>query len=499
VTDRNAARTPPFNPSTSRASLGSYAVWAVMGQGAGQILSLLFFLVIARFVSQASFGLVAVSLAIVEMIRRLLFDPVTYAINAQGEVTNSDYDLCFNVLLITGGLGAAMLMVFASGVTAVIGSPAAAPVLRVTALILLAMSLAGTHGAWLVRAMRFRALAIRSTLSVVCGGVVGLGMAFAGYDLWSLVGQQLTINLFNIVTLWMSAKYRPRPAVTLPALRDLWQRVRHISLGAAWNSIASDADLFIVSAWFGPAVAGVYNAAKRIMLSANLMLGNAISSVALPALAGIADPQARSRAFLSGLTMASVVTAPAFAGLAATSPVLVHLLLGPRWHAAAPILSALAASGYLLSIAQFASLTLIVMQRTRLDSLTSAFAAAANIIAMLIAAQYGPIALASAFSIATLLALPIRLRFALNALGLGWRDTLTAVLPPAVAAGLMMTVLLAVGPLMSERLPAIMTLAALIALGGLVYIALLRLLAPSTFRSTYDITAEMVGRRKVLA
>jgi O-antigen/teichoic acid export membrane protein len=496
MTTRNRVHLPRTDFGASRASIGSNAVWAVIGQGAGQILSLLFFLIIARFVSQASFGLVAISLAIVEVIRRLLFDPVAYATNARGEVTDSDYDLCFNVLLITGGLGASILMVFASEVTRLVGSPDAAPVLRVTALILLAMSLAGTHGAWLARAMRFRALAVRATLSVVCGGIVGLGMAIAGYDLWSLVAQQLTINLFNVVTLWISASYRPRPIITLKGLRDLWQRVRHISLGAAWNSIASDADLFIVSAWFGPTVAGVYNAAKRIMLSANLMLGNAISSVALPTLAGIPDTKARGRAFLSGLTMTSVVTAPAFAGLAATSPILVHLLLGPRWHAAAPILSALAASGYLLSLAQFASLTLIVGQRTHFDSMTSALAASANIAVMVVAARFGPVALAAAFSTATLLVLPVRMGFALNALGLGWDTALTAILPPAVAAGLMMSALLAISAEFGEHLPPILTLASLIAIGMLVYLASLRLLAPRLFRSTYDITIEMMGRRK---
>lgn len=492
----SADHQPAAGPLPDRTRMGGHAAWAVMGQGAGQVLSLLFFLIIARFVSQASFGLLAISLAIVEVIRRLLFDPVANATNAQGAVTDRDYDLCFNVLLVTGGLGAAMLMVFAGQVTGLLGSPEAAPVLRVAALILLAMSLSGTHGAWLARAMHFRALAIRSTLSVVCGGVVGLGMALAGYDLWSLVGQQLTINLFNIVTLWASTPYRPRPIVTLAALRDLWQRVRHISMSAVWNAIASDADLFFASAWFGPAVAGVYNAAKRIMLSANLMLVNAISSVALPTLASIGEQRARGRAFLGGLTAASLVTAPAFAGLAAASPFVVDVLLGPRWHAAAPILAALAVSGYLLSLGQFATMTLLVERRTHLDSFTSALAAAATVVAMLFAAPHGPVALACAFSVATLVVLPVRMRFALTALGLGWGALLRALAPSAGAALLMMTGLIALRPLLDERLPRVAGLAVLIALGLGAYVALLRLLAPGLFRSSCQAALEMIGRRR---
>jgi len=223
---------------------------------------------------------------------------------------------------------------------------------------------------------------------------------------------------------------------------------------------------------------------------------NAISSVALPALAAIGTSPARGRAFLGGLTAASLVTAPAFAGLAAASPLVVDVLLGPRWHAATPILAALAVSGYLLSLGQFATLTLMVERRTHLDSLTSALAAAATVVAMLIAAPHGPVALAGAFSVATFVVLPVRMRFALVALGLGWGRLLRALAPSAGAALLMMGGLVAARPLLADRLPRIAALAVLIALGLVAYAALLRLLAPSLFRSTYDAAREMVGRRR---
>lgn len=480
----------------SRARMGGHAAWAVLGQGAGQMLSLLVFLVIARFVSQASFGLVAVSLAVVEVVRRLLIDPVTNATNARTEVSNRDYDLCFNVILILGGLSAGVVALSAAELTRLIGSPEAAPVLRVLSVILLVMGLAGTHGAWLARHMRFRALAVRSTLSVVAGGVVGLGMAFAGFDLWSLVGQQLTINLFNIITLWVSAPYRPRPWLPWAGLRDLWRRARHISLGAAWNAVATDADLFFASAWFGPAAAGIYNAAKRIMLSANMMLVNAISSVTLPALAGIADDRARARAFAGGLTMMSLAVAPAFAGLAAASPFLVHLLLGARWEASAPILTALAASGYLAALGQFASSALLVEQRSHHDALTSGVAAGANVAMLWIAAPHGPVALAAGVSMATLIVLPLRLRFAMHAMGLGWRTIGTALLPSVAAAIAMMAALFAMRPVLAAVLPGPVVLMVMIPAGMLLYGGLLRMVAPQLFRTTFATALEMAGRGK---
>ncbi|MGN6374710.1 MAG: oligosaccharide flippase family protein [Sphingomonas sp.] len=473
----------------SNASTARHAVWAVFGQGAGQMLSLVSFLVIARFVSQESFGLVAVSIATIEIVRRVVLDPVTYALTAKTDITERDYNVSLTLLAVLGTVTAAAMFALAGPLTALIGSPGAARPLHAMSVLLLAYGLSGTHGSWLARHMRFRALAMRSTGSVIAGGAIGIVMAINGFEYWSLVGQQLAISAISLATLWVATDWTPRLVLRWRDVVRTYHAVRHISLSAVWTSIGNDADLFFASAWFGPAVAGIYNAAKRIMLSANLILVQAISAVTLSAFANLEHDHHRRKEFRAGLAFTSAVTAPAFGGLAVTAPEIVHVILGPRWAAVAPILAALSASGYLLSLGIIATSVLLVARRTQLDSLSSAVAAAANVLTFLAVVRFGPIALAITVSATALIVAPMRLGFALRVLDGRWSDIVSAVAPSTAATAAMLGGVFAARDAIPAGWPPIAALALLSGVGVVLYLVVLRLAA----RPLFDLMLGAVG------
>jgi len=476
-------------------SAGRSAIWAVLGQGVGQALSLLIFLVIARFVAQASFGIVAVSLASIEFIRRALLDPITFVVTAKPKVEERDFSVCFSILVVLSVAATSLLLVCAPLVAWLIGSPQAGSTLRSVAVMLLGFGVAGSQGAWLVRGMQFRALALRSIASVVAGGIVGITMALNGFDLWSLVAQQVTINLVGAAILWLTSGWRPHFTLSWADARDSFRRARHISMSAIWTSIANDADLFFASAFFGPTAAGVYNAGKRILLTANLLLVSTISAVTLPILANLEHDRERGASFLDGLRMASVGTAPAFIGLAVASQDLVHIILGPHWMAVGPIIAAMAFSGYAFSIGQFATSVLLVAQRAHLDSRTSAISALLNVVAFVLVVRFGPVALAATVSITTLCVVPIRVRFALKELDLHWPQVFEALLPSIIASSAMAISVLSLRLLLPADLAAILRLTASISYGIIVYALWLRIFAPNLFRMTMAASSEAIGIR----
>lgn len=453
-----------------------------MGQGVAQGLSLVMFLALARYISKSDFGLVAVSLTLVEFVRRVIIDPSTVALNARTVIVERDYDVCLSLLLIVSVVGSVLLCMFAGPIMTLIGTPKAASTLQIVALLLIALGLAATHGAWLARHMEFRTLALRAIVSVLIGGAVGIGMAIAGFGLWSLVGQQFAINIVNVATLWLFVDWKPRLIFSWADTRRTLVRTRHIALSAVWNSVANDSDLLFAAAFFGPAVAGIFNAAKRIMLAANLVLVNAISSVALPTLADLEHGGRRDEAFRRGLTIASVVTAPVFAGIAATAPEVIHLLLGSNWIDAAPILAALALSGYCLAIAQFATMILLISEQSHLDSRSSALTAIVKVAAYALAVRSGPLTLALAVSVTTMAAAPVRMRYALRHLDVSWRDVGRALLPSFVGAWAMAAALLMVRHALPVQMAPVLTLAIMVPVGMAVYLAVLGVLSPEIFR-----------------
>jgi O-antigen/teichoic acid export membrane protein len=211
------------------------------------------------------------------------------------------------------------------------------------------------------------------------------------------------------------------------------------------------------------------------------MLVHTISAVTLSAFANMPDDDRRRDEFCGSLRFTSAITAPAFAGMAATAPEIVHVILGDRWAAAAPILSALSLSGYLLSLGIIATSVLLVVKRSHLDSLSSAVAAVANIVIFLAVIRFGPVALAITVSITALLLVPVRLGFALHALGGKWRDAWRALLPSLSATCIMLGGLLIVRAILPAGQLAVVDLAALSATGALLYLGALRLVSKTLF------------------
>ena len=307
-------------------------------------------------------------------------------------------------------------------------------------------------------------------------------MAINNFGLWSLVGQQFAINIVNVIALWLFVDWKPKLTLSLADTRSTARRTRHIASSAIWNSVANDSDLLFVAAYLGPAVAGTFNAAKRIMLAANLVLVNAISAVALPTLADVEQGSQREQAFLLSLTIASVVTAPVFAGIAAMAPEIVLLLLGQGWSDAAPILAALALSGYCLVVAQFATVILLISEQSHLDSFSSGLTAVVKLMVYALAVRSGPVALALAVSATTLAGAPVRMRYALQHLGLTWGNLSRALTPSFVAAGSMAAAVFLVRQTLPSSLPPLLYLVILVPIGVSAYLALLRILSPNIFR-----------------
>lgn len=479
--------------------LGHGAFWSMLGQASGQGLSLVLFLVIARFVSKESFGVLAVSLALIEFVRRMTIDPIALAVNADPHATDRDYDACFTLIISISVALTAAIFSLAGPIATLIGSPGIADALRAVSVIMLAMGLWRTHEAWLARHLQFRALALRSVISVTAGGVVGIWMAVKGFGVWSLVGQQLTIAVVAVTLLWAVTPWRPRLVYAPDSFRKNLRQSRFIAISAFWNNLSNDADIFFISSLSGSAAAGAYNAGKRILLAANLMLVNSISAVTLPALSGAGSRTAQQTTFIGGIALTSALTAPAFMGLAVTAPAIVAVILGPEWHDVGLILTALALSGYLLSLSQFATSVLLVEQRSGLDSICSAIATVLSISAFILFARFGAPAVAISVSATALIIFPLRAGLAMRLIAVRPKSLILALLPSLIAAAAMGGILLAATQLLEGAFGPLGMLIALLLLGVGAYALALTLLAPSMVRMISRTALAMVAPGKMAA
>lgn len=404
-------------------SLGRGAMWSILNGFAAQGLSLLVFLITARFVSKEAFGIMAVSLLTVEAFRQVIITGFATTLAAKKDPSEHDYNACFLLIFASGAIAAAGLFVLAEPISGLLGHPEITDTLRYICLILLTAGLSQTHEIWLMKHIMFKTQAVRAVVSVLVGGGVGIYMAVNGYGLNALIAQQVVTAVTTVVFLWWATSWRPGLKTDKASVSYMIHYSKYIFMSRAVGFAGTQSDIFFASHYLGAAATGSYNAAKRILLAIGITLTSALGSVTMPALAAVGHGNENlGKGFMRASTLTSLITAPLYLGLFVLADDAVRILIGEEWLDAAPILSALVIASYLTSVGQYNNTIFLVCGKPQWEMTLNIVYTAANIALFVWLARYGAVVLAAAFSLRALALYPAGLLPALKLTNISvWR------------------------------------------------------------------------------
>ena len=480
----------------SARNIGRSALWSICNQSLGQLLVFAVFLVTARFVSKEAFGIMATALFAVELFRQIFIESIGTTFLSKQAPSADDYNAGFFIILVGGALSALILFAFAGPIAEAFDNSHMATSLRWISLLLLTTGLSKMHEVWLTKHLQFKSLAIRSVSSVCIGGAVGIFMAIEGCGIDSLIAQQIVTGVVGLVWLWSACEWRPALRVRRNNVTSIIRYSRFVSLNSIASMLSTQGDVLLSSFYLGPAATGVYNAAKRLMTAAMLVISSGLNSVALPAQAAFADDVSSSqRSYLRCVGFTAILTAPLFAGLAALSLDVIELLMGQKWLDAAPVLAILAVTGFNRSIEQYSGNVLLIRHKAHWLTTIGFVNAAVNVGILFIFARYGLISLAAAFTAKTLLMSPVPTRIALRLLDLSASAYLRRIGPPLLVS-LAMAAFIAMAR-NALRLNAISNIALFVPLGALFYAALLCLFDRDAFREGLAFLQKVTGKSAI--
>src|SRR6185503_9524647 len=120
--------------------------------------------------------------------------------------------------------------------------------------------------------------------------------------------------------------------LTFRQTRELFAFGVPMALGALCAFASRRWDNLMVSRFFGPGPAGMYNLAYNLADVPAIQVGEQVGDVLLPSFARL-DPERRPAALLRSLSLLALVVFPLAVGLGVVAPTLVAVLLDARWHA----------------------------------------------------------------------------------------------------------------------------------------------------------------------
>lgn len=454
-------------------------LWTTVQSWGKRLASLLTFVVVARLLSPDEFGVVALALVFISLFTVVQESGFAQAIVQREALEDEHLDTAFWFSLAMGTGFMLALLAAAPALASVLDSPRLEGVLRCLSPMFVLSGLKSTPSAVLQRALRFKVLALRDTLSAVVGGVVGVVMALSDFGVYALVGQQLAQAGVAVATLWTATTWRPAARFSRRHLRDLY-RFGVIVLGSNVLGVVNrQADNLLVGVFLGNVALGAYTVGYRMLTMLTEMFIGTVSRVTQPTLARLQTEPARMRNALYAATrMASFVAFPVFLGLSALAPEAVEVFFGDHWAAAVPVMRILGFIGALHAVMHLLGNALVAAGRPGTNLRVGIATTVLNLVgfATAIALGFGIAGVAAAYTLCAYVMAPVQLVVARRVLGISLRTFVRAALPAACASIVMWgAVVGTTGAAHDLAAPLRLGLGTLV--GGAVYLAVILLVA----------------------
>ena len=382
--------------------------WSLIERWGTELAGLGIFMVLSRMLGPEEFGLVALATVVIDFAQRFVDQGFSEAVVQRGELDQEHLDTAFWTGIATGGLLALLLVACAEPLAAALGEPKVAPVLRWLSLGFVIRGLSSTQQALLVRSLRFKQLAVRTLVAQLAAGVVAITLVFTGWGVWSLVGQSLAAGVFGVITLWSVARWRP-------GLGFRWDHFRQLSLFGVnivgfklLNLLTGRVDALMIGSFLGTTALGYYSVAGRTFGAITKALTGMMNAVAFPVFSRLQDdPERMRRAFYEATQLTSLVTFPAFLGLAAIAPDAIPWAFGEQWGPSVPVMRVLAAVGILQTLTQFNGSVLKAVGKPSWRLGIATLQATCSAIAVLMVVRHGIAAVATASAAVALALYPL--------------------------------------------------------------------------------------------
>ena len=152
-------------------------------------------IVLARLLSPEEYGLIGIVTIFTTVMLGVVDSGFSNALIRKKNVTNDDYNTLFIFNFVVSVLMFGLLFVVAPWIAKFFERPQLVELVRVMGLILIFQALSIVQNTILTKRIDFKTKTKASVISAITSGVIGIGMAFAGLGVWTLVVQQLSRQL----------------------------------------------------------------------------------------------------------------------------------------------------------------------------------------------------------------------------------------------------------------------------------------------------------------
>ena len=313
--------------------------WSALDNAARYGMQFMIGIVLARLLSPDDYGLLGLVGIVTVVCTALVNGGFTTALIRKKNATEEDYNTVFICNLTMSLLLYGVTFLCAPLIADFFSREELTPLVRVSSLGLIIGALGMVQQTRLTKRIDFKTQTKITLVATAVSGVVGIGMALAGFGVWALVGQQLTSQIISTILLYIYNRWLPCLRFSIESFHELfgfgWKMMVSILLDAVWKELYQ----VVVGKFYNPATLGQYTRAKHYANLFSQNLTAVMERVTYPVLSSIQDEKERMvSAYRRMIRTSMFITTVALFSLGAVSEPLIYCMIGPKWHEASTYL-----------------------------------------------------------------------------------------------------------------------------------------------------------------
>lgn len=390
----------------------SGVIWTAAERIGLQLIQFAVVVVLARLLSPADFGVVALLMVVFAVSGVLVNGGFTAALIRESNLTEADKSTAFWLNVFAALALYVIIWIGAPAIASFFGTPQLSGLTRFMALSLIFQALSLVQQADLTHRLAFKQLGLRSIAASLVTGVIAIIAAVLGAGAWALAIQFVLVAAFNALFLWLINPWHPKYLVNRNSFNKLFGFGWKLALSGLINEVYLNIYRMVIGKMFSPVILGYYTQAQSFQSLASKSLVEMLQKVTYPVLAKVnTDPTRLKRGYKTMIRISSYVVFPAMIGMALVSEPLIVTLVGEKWRDSIPFLKLLCISGALYHLHSINLNVLKVLGRSDLFLRLEIIKKVNTTIAVIVGLQFGIWGLLTAQVVSSYVALFINMYY----------------------------------------------------------------------------------------
>ena len=357
--------------------------------------------VLARLVTPEDFGLVAFLTSIFAFVGLFSEFGLTMAIVQKEQIREEDLNTLFRI---SAGIGVILLAAIAGAgllIAWISGDGRYQWIFGIFAVMFFSKSLSTVPQGLIRRRMQFGFLSLQEAATFLFGALAAVALATQGRGILALIAFQFIPALLMCGSSWIFAGWRPKRGVG-----SFQDASSYFSFGRAFtfveiaNTVCKHIDNLLIGKVWGMELLGQYTRAYALMLTPMNQVMGPIGTVLVPLFSRIHQNEAEFKKLTTALFISCVgLTAPVAALTLVHSNAIVNLLLGPGWQVAEQIFWWFGFAVFCKPLGSIVYWIFVSSGKMKQMMRWTVVNTVLTVCAILLGLQYGPIRVATLFSI----------------------------------------------------------------------------------------------------